>query len=110
MDWKPITENAHLDAIDAASASRPQLIFKHSTRCGVSSAALRGLNAELSRLGSEFDLHMLDLLAYRPLSNEIASRYGVRHESPQAIVVRAGEAQAHMSHWRISADALLEMV
>lgn len=103
MKWTALTNEAQLDAIDALSATRPVLIFKHSTRCSISSAALHRLESAWStdddRLGA---LYHLDLIRFRGLSNAIADRYGVQHESPQALVIRDGRCVHHSSHFGIT--------
>lgn len=108
MHWQPLTDLAQLDAIDAASAERPILIFKHSTRCNISSAA----RARLEREWSEADdamhpAHHLDLLRHRDVSNAIASRYGVAHASPQVLVIRHGRCVYHESHFGINHPEVL---
>lgn len=103
MNWTALTDEAQLDAIDALSATRPVLIFKHSTRCSISSAALHRLesawSADDDRLGA---LYYLDLIRFRGISNAIADRYGVQHESPQALVIRDGRCVHHASHFGIT--------
>lgn len=108
MNWHPLTDLAQLDAIDAASAERPILLFKHSTRCNISSAAL----ARLERVWTAADdaqhvPYFLDLLRHRDLSNAIASRYGVEHASPQVLVIRHGRCVYHESHFGISYPEVL---
>lgn len=103
MNWQPLTDLAQLDTIDAASAERPILLFKHSTRCNISSAAL----SRLERAWTEADdaLHTayhLDLLRHRDVSNAIAQRYRVEHASPQVLVIRHGRCVYHESHFGIS--------
>ena len=112
MNWTALTDEAQLDAIDVLSATRPVLIFKHSTRCNISSAALNRLEsawtADDEGLGA---ICFLDLIRYRGISNTIADRYGVQHESPQVLVIRNGRCVHHDSHFGItyagSKEALL---
>lgn len=103
MQWSILTEAAQLDAIDLDSKQRPVLIFKHSTRCSISAAALNRLESawrsEDDDLGA---FHYLDLIQYRGLSNAIADRYGVQHESPQVLVIRNGRCAHHASHFGIT--------
>ncbi|MBL8001785.1 MAG: bacillithiol system redox-active protein YtxJ [Flavobacteriales bacterium] len=102
MNWTPLTELAHLDVIDAASKDRPVLIFKHSTRCSISSTALHRLEREWRTEDQAHAVWYLDLLRFRPVSNAIAERYGVRHESPQVLVVRDGRCVHSASHTAIT--------
>lgn len=85
------------------------LLFKHSTRCSISSAALGRLERAWNSADDErYDAHYLDLLQYRDLSDAIAERYGVEHESPQVLVVRNGKCMYHTSHLGISYAGVVE--
>lgn len=86
------------------------MVFKHSTRCSISSAAKHRLEAQLDDLGAELDLHFLDLILHRDVSNAVAARFGVTHQSPQIIVLRNGSAVLDMSHYDIlPADILAQL-
>jgi bacillithiol system protein YtxJ len=100
MQWLPLTHHAQLDAIDAASAERPVLLFKHSTRCSISSTALHRLQRDWRP--DDGAVHLLDLLRHRDISDAIAERYGVRHESPQVLVIRNGRCVHHAAHTAIT--------
>ena len=101
LPWIMLTSVDQLDAIVAASHEKPQLIFKHSTSCAISRMVL-GMFGEAFDLDTEqLDLHFLDLLRYRSISNAIAEKFGVVHESPQLLVVRDGSVTVHASHGRI---------
>ena len=111
MNWTPLTELAHLDAIDAASAEAPVLIFKHSTRCSISSTALNRLERAWRPEDAGHAVWYLDLLRYRPISNAIAERYGIQHESPQVLVIRAGRCVYDASHTAIThAEVVRQLV
>jgi bacillithiol system protein YtxJ len=88
-----------LDDLVAKSFLRPQVIFKHSTRCSISSMVLQRLERETQPDGMDF--YYLDLLLYRPVSNAIAEKFHVYHESPQIIVIRDGDAIYDESHLAI---------
>ncbi|MDX9750254.1 MAG: bacillithiol system redox-active protein YtxJ [Flavobacteriales bacterium] len=106
MEWTPLTAVAELDAIDRLSAERPVLVFKHSTQCSISAGALDRLEA--GAIGHP--AYFLDLLAHRAVSDAVEARYGVRHESPQVLVVRAGKCVYHASHRAITfGDTLAAM-
>jgi bacillithiol system protein YtxJ len=106
-NWQPLTALDRLDAITAASFQRPQLLFKHSTRCSISSGAKFRLDGGLAQLGQALDLHYLDLLSHRDISNGIEARYQVVHQSPQVIVLINGKASYHMSHQLITVERIL---
>jgi len=103
ISWKTLSSASQLDSIVEDSHNIPQIIFKHSTTCPISGMAKR-------RLEGKWDLNLepyyLDLLSYRSISNEIASRFGVQHESPQVIMIIDGQARYDESHLDISADTL----
>ena len=90
MAWQNLQSTDQLSQIAEASRNRPQLIFKHSTRCGISSAAKRRLEEALDSLDQKMDLHYLDLLNHRDVSGEIASRFAVTHQSPQILLIQDG--------------------
>jgi bacillithiol system protein YtxJ len=90
-----------LDKLEAAideSRLRPVLLFKHSTSCGISSGVFREVRAV------DADINIVVVQTDRDISNEIARRTGIRHQSPQAIVLRDGEVVYHASHYDITAD------
>lgn len=78
-------------------------IFKHSTRCSISSVAKRRLEKDWSKFNEAIPIFYLDLIQYRDLSNEVASYFEVHHESPQLILVKNGKAIYNTSHLSISA-------
>lgn len=106
IGWKPLDDISLLATIRDDSFEQPQVIFKHSTRCGVSSGALSRLNRNDDPGGA--DLYLLDLVRYREISNAIAAQYGVTHESPQLLLVSLGKVVYHKSHSSISFDQLEE--
>lgn len=103
MNWIDLSDEAQLDGIDRLSANRPVLIFKHSTRCSISTAALNRLESAWTddddALGA---VYHLDLIRFRSVSNAIADRYGIQHESPQVLVIRNGRCVHHASHFGIT--------
>lgn len=101
--FKLLTSSEQLAEITAASHTRPQVVVKHSTRCGISAFALHRLNEGASKL-SDADVHVLDLLRHRPLSNQIAEDWQVYHQSPQLLVLQKGEVTLELTHHEISAD------
>ncbi|MEO5647421.1 MAG: bacillithiol system redox-active protein YtxJ, partial [Chitinophagaceae bacterium] len=90
--------------IKEQSKSTPQVIFKHSTRCSISSMAKSRL--ERSSEPENMDFHYLDLIAHRSLSTKIADEFNVYHESPQVLVISNGECIYDESHSGISMDMI----
>lgn len=105
INWIPLEQLEQLDEIVAASAVKPVFIFKHSTRCSISRFALKQFENEFDTTNN-VDAYFLDLLEHRDISNEIASRFGVYHQSPQLILIKAGKAVYDVSHDSIDAVAL----
>lgn len=101
---------SQLDEIDAISETKPVVIFKHSTRCSISRFALKQFDAEFNYDDSQIDWYLLDLLNHRDISNEIAHRYEVMHQSPQIIVIKNKKAIYHDSHDGIDASDLKQFV
>jgi len=96
----PLTSSDALDDLFERSNDRPVLLFKHSLTCPISSAAYD----EMTKLSREVSL--LVIQRSRGLSVEIERRTGVRHESPQVIILRNGAAVWNGSHWTITADTV----
>ena len=93
-----------LDELVANSTNRPQVIFKHSTRCSISSMVLNRLERETPPKG--WDFYFLDLLAHRDISNAIAEKLQVHHESPQIILIKNTEVVMEDSHMSIQMGEL----
>jgi bacillithiol system protein YtxJ len=106
MNWIPLQTDAQLEEIRQRSAQRPQVIFKHSTRCSTSQL----VKSRLERVSQPqaIDFYYLDLISYRPISNKVAETFGVRHESPQILVIRDGKCVFEESHLGISMADILE--
>lgn len=101
VSWYVLKERSQLDQIVTASEGRTQLIFKHSTRCGISAMVWRGFERQWEQHSRNADLYVLDLLSFREVSDEVAARFQVFHQSPQLLVIRNGLTVAHASHGAI---------
>lgn len=99
INWIRLTDSKQLDEIVEKSNLKYQAIFKHSTRCGISSGVLRQFERQEDT--REIDFYYLDLLSFRSISDEIASRFGILHQSPQLIVIKDGVVITHGSHYDI---------
>lgn len=100
--WIDLNTESQLDEILKASMEKPQVIFKHSTTCGISASAKSRI--EDDNLSGILDFHYLDLLSYRNVSNLVAENLGVIHQSPQLIIINKGKAIAYESHFAINTD------
>lgn len=107
MNWNSITELVQLEDIQDNSYKRTIVIFKHSTRCSISSMVLNRL--ERSAQPSDIDFYLLDLIAHRDISNKIAQTFHVFHESPQILVIKNGECVYDESHNGIRMDEILAL-
>lgn len=105
MQWNNLETISQLDELVPLSQDQSVVIFKHSTRCSISRMALKQFENEFdfSDLVQPF---YLDLIAFREVSNEIAARFGVVHQSPQLILIKEGKAVYNVSHSDIDAGAL----
>lgn len=97
-NWIQLTSNEQLQQSLERSNDRPQVYFKHSTRCIISKMVLKNFEEQWSALSDNTDALFLDLLQFRELSNTLAEQLHVKHESPQVIVVRNGKAVYDASH------------
>ncbi|WP_420317188.1 bacillithiol system redox-active protein YtxJ [Ekhidna sp.] len=105
IPWKQLNNVSELIEVDEVSKHKPVLLFKHSTRCSISSMALSRFERSYSE-NPPFELYFVDLIAFRDISNAIAERYGVKHESPQTVLVKDGKAIFNSSHMGINYDEL----
>lgn len=103
--WNKLETMEQLHDYLENSSNEPVLLFKHSTRCPVSSMALNDFEREWN---TELPVKLvyLDLIAFRPISNEIETLTGVVHQSPQAILVKNNQAIYNASHQSIDAEKI----
>ena len=106
ISWIEIKQIEMLDEIVEDSKHQPVAILKHSTSCGISRMVLRQFESTYDIKEEDMKLYFLDLLSHRDISNKIASRFNVPHESPQLIVLSEGRVIYDASHSEISADKL----
>lgn len=109
MNWINLTSQDQLEDIKQKSQQKPQVIFKHSTRCSISSMA-KGRLERSSDIPQEADFYYLDLISYRTLSARIAEEFHIHHESPQVLVIRNGKCIFDESHYGINMEDIKEQV
>lgn len=112
MLWHKLTDISQLNDIQHLSKEQSSngltvLLFKHSTRCSISSMALSRLESKWKD-DEKIPTYYLDLLNHRDISNEIESLYSVEHASPQVLLIKNGECIFHASHTAINAAEILE--
>lgn len=106
--WNVIKSEEDLEHAIKESYQKRIAIFKHSTSCFISKTVLRNFEKEIENAEEQNAVfYFLDLLAFRPISNKIAEDFGIRHESPQLIVIENGEAINNASHQDISLSQIL---
>ena len=105
-NWIILKDSSQLTELTNSSSDKPVLFFKHSTRCSISTMAKHRLERKWDLSDEEIIPVYLDLLNYRSLSNELAEKFNVRHESPQVLLVKNGQSIYNASHGEISVDAI----
>lgn len=108
MSWIQLNRLEQLDELRQKSKDKPQVIFKHSTRCSVSSMAKNRL--ERKEFPKEADFYYLDLIANRNISLQIEEDFKVYHESPQVLIIKSGECIYDESHSGINMEEIKEQV
>ncbi|MEY3119561.1 MAG: hypothetical protein RIT30_1494 [Bacteroidota bacterium] len=106
MNWIPLTDLNQLETIQDLSFTTPQVILKHSTTCSISKMSLARL--ERSDAPTSIQFYYLDLLNYRAISNAIAEKFSVYHESPQILLIKNGECTYDESHGGIQMEEIVE--
>ncbi|AMC10070.1 hypothetical protein Lupro_01840 [Lutibacter profundi] len=106
VQWVLLTEKSQIEEIILKSTTKPALIFKHSTRCGVSRMALKNFERGFDIAKTDLTLYFLDILKYRELSNEISDKFGVHHQSPQILLIKNKSVIYHDSHYQISIETV----
>ena len=104
---------AHIDELEAAiaeSRERPVLLFKHSRTCGISCEALDELHAHVGQSGAAAAYKVITVQSHRSVSDETSTRFGIRHETPQAILLKDGRPVWSASHFRITAEQLAKVI
>lgn len=109
-NWIRLEASAKVDEAIESSNKKPIAFFKHSTRCGISVQVKTGLEEQYDLDTTDLDFYYLDLLEYRQISNYIAEKTGVIHQSPQLIVIKNGEVIYKDSHFSINYDKFSALV
>ena len=104
MNWIPLIDEQQLEEIKTNSSNKPQLIFKHSSRCSISSMARNRLDK--NEFPEGIDFYFLDIINHRNISNKIANDFQVHHESPQVLLINKGACIYNESHSGIQMDEI----
>ena len=105
IGWRQLTDLGQLNEILEISNEKPVVIFKHSTRCSVSRMALRHFENEFD-LEEKVTPYFLDLLNHRDISNAIASKFQVEHQSPQLLLISKDICIYDASHNAIEVESI----
>ena len=103
IPWNKLTSIGQINNIIEESKEKPVVIFKHSTRCGISRMVLREFQRNYLLTEDQIKIYYLDILSYRDVSDEISIAFQVFHESPQLLIIKDGITVQHSSHYRIDA-------
>ncbi|GMN09092.1 bacillithiol system redox-active protein YtxJ [Croceitalea sp. MTPC9] len=110
LPWIPLQSIDQLDEIEEKSKSKTQVVFKHSTTCGISRMVLNLFTDTYTLDEKSIDLYFLDLHANRDVSNEVAVKFQILHQSPQLLIIKNGTTIFHTSHGAISEVSLEQYI
>tara|TARA_B100001059_G_C17474219_1_gene398523 strand:- start:136 stop:525 length:390 start_codon:yes stop_codon:yes gene_type:complete len=110
VNWIPLTSIEQLSEIKKLSKVETVFIFKHSTRCGISSMVIKRFEKLFDNDMQNLKVYYLDLLSFRDISNEIGHIFQVMHQSPQLLIIRNETAVYHASHYDITSTKLEEYI
>ena len=102
MKWNKLETAEALNEMIHQSFESPLIVYKHSSRCSISTLALSRLHSD----NYEVELYFLDIISFRKISNQIENRFKVIHQSPQLLIIHKGECVFNTSHLGISASVV----
>ncbi|MFD1552794.1 bacillithiol system redox-active protein YtxJ [Putridiphycobacter roseus] len=103
VNWIPLNSIEQLNELTEFSKEKPVVIFKHSTRCSISTMSKSRLDSNWVGTDEDAVMVYLDLIKYRDLSTQIASDFNIMHESPQILVIKNGVCTYSATHGNIDA-------
>ncbi|AUC84218.1 bacillithiol system redox-active protein YtxJ [Polaribacter sp. ALD11] len=110
LNWNPLTSLEQLEVIKKESNSEAVLIFKHSTRCGISSMVIKQFEKLFTEEHENLKVYYLDLLNYRSVSDEVGYTFQLMHQSPQLIVIKNGVSVYDAAHYDITQTNLSRFI
>ncbi len=110
VNWIPLEEDGQLEEIIQRSETVPQVVCKNSTTCGISGMVRRTFETQHASAEGKADLYLLHIQHHRQLSSEVSGLFGIRHESPQLLIIKNGQVVHHASHGQISYTDLSDWV
>jgi len=106
VNWVALTEMSQLDEIIEESKTIPVMILKHSTRCSISLMAKNGLDKSWDIDHDKLKTYYLDLLKFRPISNQLAETFNIHHQSPQILIIKDGKCEYSATHSAIDTRSI----
>ena len=101
VNWKQLEKVTQLDELVNLSGKKEIIIFKHSPRCGISSNVLRKFEAKLTGLIHDDQFYLVNVISEREVSNAIAQKFQIMHQSPQVLVIKNEKVLTYASHYDI---------
>lgn len=108
INIKELQNAEELDAALKTSMEKPVILFKHSNTCSISANAKQQVDRFAMQEASDIEIYMVVVQTSRPVSNEIAERLGVKHESPQILLVKDGRSYWDCSHNMITQENITQ--
>lgn len=102
VEWIDLTSIDELNQLAKFSEKETVLIFKHSTRCGISRMVKKQFEKMFDESMKNYKAYYLDLLNHRDVSNQIEIDFKVKHQSPQLLIIKNGEVVLNASHYDIT--------
>ena len=102
INWIPLNSLEQIKTIKELSKSETILVFKHSTRCGISSMVIKRFENLFDSSMNNIKVYYLDLLNFRAISDEVGYSFQAQHQSPQLLIIRNEVAVLNVSHYDIT--------
>jgi bacillithiol system protein YtxJ len=102
VNWIPLNSLEQIKTIKELSKSETILVFKHSTRCGISSMVIKRFENLFDSSMNNIKVYYLDLLNFRAISDEVGYSFQAQHQSPQLLIIRNEVAVLNVSHYDIT--------
>lgn len=106
--WNVLESIPEVDEIFEQSKRRPQLLYKHSNRCGTCLFTKSEIENSSDDILKHSEMHFIDVISCRKVSDYIAEKLDIWHESPQAILLKNGKVVWHASHSAIKSTKILD--
>lgn len=102
VNWIPLNSLEQIKTIKELSKSETILVFKHSTRCGISGMVIKRFENLFDSSMNNIKVYYLDLLNFRAISDEVGYSFQAQHQSPQLLIIRNEVAVLNVSHYDIA--------